>query len=1063
MRVRQGFITGIWITALASAADAQIRLREDRRTLEVTSARMRVVFRGADVVAVENLLTGASAALDSAGEASAKPVAMLVKPNGSAVPESDHLVWAVEESQDGLTSARIVSPDGSAPGLGMTVRIDPQAGQIVVRISARVFSPGLRGIRWGLRNLDLTKHRLILPVLGGIVFDQSKPPPAGFSASSESQWEAPFLLLASQQGGMVVFNSKHEAPFRMLEVVSPSGEPNGGSRTSLAIESRATGLWSEAASIAPVEWRLDCYRGSWMDGADLYRRATPADWAEPALSPAGSWIRDIRTVITLSGPLLDPDQLAALTNPKQTLLYLPGWRASCYDCNYPDYTPLPEAAAYIARAHELGFRVMLHVNPFGVSPAHPDYERVRRYQMRDPQSGALQGWRWDQPDSEPARFAFLNPAAPEWRSLFIGRLRPAIAQLRPDALHLDQAGLLPNDGNGLVDSRTPVEGVIELCRQLNAVFPGVLLASEGVNDQIAPLVWLSQRWSARQTGVPGDAHPLTSYLLGSRCFRLYGYLGMPSPGAPGYMTNLRQYERQAVLPTISLGSEDQIDSMTPDLRRAFRVARLWQDQQLEPRWTPLSNESRLFYQGTSDSAGAMFQADGASVRMDAGGQTVYQRASGVSIVDSPLMIPGWPAFDAQRLFGLDPLEEYWLDPGDARPINAAHVSNLPGDVMLDNQTIQTPDSMLLALRPASRLVFDAVESIGRAKAGMLSLDDGDIGLPVSGPAAVSTGNDLRVGGQGRTAILVHPPGGPASTYLDFPVTLPANSRLTFSTGILDGAQRTEPVRFSVCVDDVEIWRCETVPGRWAPATVDLSPFAGRSVRIRFLTQAGNAAFASAAFSDPRITEAPAVGAGVTVEVTAPGREAVVVATQAVQVVAGESGRFELSRVPLESRIPIFYRPLRTFQSGQSLLDLPFTNLQQQKNQMAVPGPVFGSGTLQGAMSGGVTRDKSVSAHPPNDGVTQLIWTGQLPDVPSLQLAVAAGLQDGNHSEGVIFRVQINGQPAWEVRVQESGWVSGQIDLTRYRNQPVLIQLITDSAGSNAFDWAYWSDLTLKSQ
>src|SRR5688572_22954538 len=69
---------------------------------------------------------------------------------------------------------------------------------------------------------------------------------------------------------------------------------------SLGLETVAVGPWASATSIQPVEWRLDCFRGTWMNGADIYRRASARDWEEPALPAAANWVRDIRTVITLA-------------------------------------------------------------------------------------------------------------------------------------------------------------------------------------------------------------------------------------------------------------------------------------------------------------------------------------------------------------------------------------------------------------------------------------------------------------------------------------------------------------------------------------------------------------------------------------------------------------------------------------------------------------------------------------------------------------------------------------------------------------------------------------------
>lgn len=88
---------------------------------------------------------------------------------------------------------------------------------------------------------------------------------------------------------------------------------------------------------------------------------------------------------------LDRQLLEALVrrfDPRQTLLYLPNWRAAGYDRDYPQYDkPVPELEPFLRRAHELGFRTMLHVNYFGVDPLNPLYKEFEPYQVRDPFGG----------------------------------------------------------------------------------------------------------------------------------------------------------------------------------------------------------------------------------------------------------------------------------------------------------------------------------------------------------------------------------------------------------------------------------------------------------------------------------------------------------------------------------------------------------------------------------------------------------------------------------------------------------------------------------------------------
>ena len=72
------------------------------------------------------------------------------------------------------------------------------------------------------------------------------------------------------------------------------------------------------------------------------------------------------------------------------------------------------------------------------------------------------------------------------------------------------------------------------------------------------------------------------------------------------------------------------------------------------------------------------------------------------------------------------------------------------------------------------------------------------------------------------------------------------------------------------------------------------------------------------------------------------------------------------------------------------------------------------------------------------------------------------MQDGSSStDGVIFRVAINGATRWQQTMQANQWIPGITDLSPWAGQTILVELITDSIGFNAFDGALWADLVLR--
>ena len=100
-----------------------------------------------------------------------------------------------------------------------------------------------------------------------------------------------------------------------------------------------------------------------------------------------------------------------------------------FDVNFPDYRAKPELGRFVEAARQYGFRVMLHVNLVGVSPYHPLYAEIQKFQYRDPWSGNPIGWYWDRTDS-PNRIAFMNPASADFRKYFCSTTQRGLAKIR---------------------------------------------------------------------------------------------------------------------------------------------------------------------------------------------------------------------------------------------------------------------------------------------------------------------------------------------------------------------------------------------------------------------------------------------------------------------------------------------------------------------------------------------------------------------------------------------------------------------------------------------------------
>jgi len=110
------------------------------------------------------------------------------------------------------------------------------------------------------------------------------------------------------------------------------------------------------------------------------------------------------------------------------------------------------------------------------------------------------------------------------------------------------------------------------------------------------------------------------------------------------------------------------------------------------------------------------------------------------------------------------------------------------------------------------------------------------------------------------------------------------------------------------------------------------------------------------------------------------------------------------------------------------------------------------------VSGGVGRE-AIWAHPPFLGFRGTVrgeYPVQLPDADGLSLRFAIGLRDGvEKTDGVRFRVEIDGRPRFDRLWSAPRWSEQQIDLGALRGRTVAVALITDPNRDPKFDWAAW--------
>lgn len=1013
------------------------------KSLTVTTANAVATFSGADLVGLVNSLTAESYLRNpSSGDLT---VVDTITPTGRALQASD---WALgTEPGTGLPLAAITSHD-AVRTFTLTVKVDPTTQEIVLRASASATSPGVRGASWSIAGLDLAAGRWIVPANSGVAFDRAHPGVNAFLQYPFS-WQAQMAVYEATLGSFVLYSTDSQYSIKDLRQTS-----RGDSTLDVAVYTEAVAPWPSATSVPAVEWRLKAFSGDWRVAAQTFR-----DWMvasrPPVSNAAHPWVSSIQTVVGLGGrdsSVLTP--LAAKVNPSQTLLYMIDWRQASYDVNYPDYTPGAGAAAFVTAAHALGFKVMLHTDLIGVSPSNSDYAGVQQYQSRTPESLELMGWNWDQPPSTPQRYGIIDPAAAAFRALWIARIGAAVAALNPDALHLDFNANY-NDGKGPIEGRTYAQGHDLFNQQIIAAFPNLALGGEYATDVTYRYTSFAQAglWAFAAPG-----HPISTFLFAPQVL-CYGHLSTPLVTDPSFPAVFLQQMQRAVFPLWRVNSSADLDTSNADNARFMGLVQSFQGHAFQPDWAADWTGALMRYQGTAGSTAVLTDTSGL-MALTSSGAPLFQLAHDANQVASSSYVPSWPAFDQTNVFGLDPAQQYFLDPV-SRP-TATHLTSLPAGVRVGSGTLVTPAVAHVELAPPGASSFDFLGGWTDAHLGVRFQG---VDAPLGNGAGVFAGIAL-VGGVARSGIWIWPPvsaqvGG--ETFVEYTVPVPAGAIMQFSVGIADGSSCTDGVTLRVTANGRALWSQNVSRGPWHDGLLDLAAYGGGTVALRLISNPGplgNPYCDAAVWSQLSLGAPPAAGPISVPLSLASG--SVVSGFDGDGVLSGPPLSPTVSSVPLPGAFTVFTQAGTAVAAGTNLATLPFDVWQAAHDGFAKPGPAFpGVGSVGAATSGGVQKTQAIYAHPINSGTTMLSWVLRLPDVGPVRLGLSVGLGDGAMSDdGVEFQVRINGVPYWRLTTQVDQWLPGAIDLGRWQGQNVLVELVTDSRANYNSDWAYWADLLL---
>jgi Domain of unknown function (DUF6259) len=491
--------------------------------------------------------------------------------------------------------------DGGDPALTIEYALDDATGDVTVLQKAAGQSGGLSALRWGLGPIAI-RGNLLVPAFGGM---KAARPEAQYKFEGSTWgwpmgWQIPLVVFADAAGGFAIHTE--DPSLRFKEVMY---QPAGEGRWQVAFSTVNQAPFESIHSGESVTWRINTFSGDWTVPVDRYKR-----WSYQANKIAEKekhrprWVDDIKLVIKHADYIPDGqivpflDELQKHVNPAQTLLFLTFYKDSEEKQPIPYWLPNPHGIVFTREARRRGFRVMYFANYIGIMPNHPKFADFKDHVIRDAYSGKLQGWnlegewaRWDlRGDKSPGsdvKLYYVSPAYKPWRDYQIAQFKELFKESPADGLFLDQAFLIFNDGNGLVNGADTIRANLDFHREIAEALPGVALGGESVNEitmqyeSFFELHLLSLDLKSGSTTDPAGwwldsgafdrMVPLTTRFVSPHTHPI-GYVGFPDTSSPyyeGWRDGLRIYS--GIL-TLTRPSSNEMQDGSSEVRRVMHEA-----------------------------------------------------------------------------------------------------------------------------------------------------------------------------------------------------------------------------------------------------------------------------------------------------------------------------------------------------------------------------------------------------------------------------------------------------------------------------------------------------------
>ena len=280
--------------------------------------------------------------------------------------------------------------------------------------------------------------------------------------------------------------------------------------------------------------------------------------------------------------------LAQQIDPRQVLVYLPGWEGRYY-WQYGEYRPDPRMGGeagfqvLLEGARELGMPIMPMFGINIVNAATENFERwgtpaIFKSAGGYPSSGSVD---WDGSRHYDHGWAtLLNPGAPTWQNRLVDQISSLIDKYKFEGVFLDISAAWWNDPNHPV-----YEGTKKLIARLREQHPDILVAGEGWYDAMGATTPLMQ--SGHTDGVlHWHDQPYEDFF--ARYNRMFAHLCLGDPGRGstgvhelGFNPIKEAPVRKGSIPTITF-VEDTLKQASEQVRKIIADAREYHDKYVKP-------------------------------------------------------------------------------------------------------------------------------------------------------------------------------------------------------------------------------------------------------------------------------------------------------------------------------------------------------------------------------------------------------------------------------------------------------------------------------------------------